>query len=129
MPYSFTLKGHNTRLHDVFESIDPTGREHEILARIVKINTENNGQIYTKIEELNSFNNIENLVAKYNNKLYKTHKDQRLVIENNMIYIYSYEYEAIQIIKKFRRFNYPWYKKLFKLSAIMVDQHFIYNRL
>lgn len=100
MPYSFTLKDHNTRLHDVFESIDPTGREHEILARIVKINTENNGQIYTKIEELNSFNNIESLVGKYNNKLYKTHKDQRLVIENNMIYIYSYEYKAIQIIKK-----------------------------
>lgn len=50
MPYSFTLKGHNTRLHDVFVSINPPGREHEILARIVKINTENNGQIYTKLE-------------------------------------------------------------------------------
>lgn len=102
MPFSFSLKGHNTRLHDIFECIDSSGREHEILARTIKNNTEINGQIYTKIEELTSFSNVEALAKKYNKLLHHTHTAQSLMIENNLIYIYNYEFETIQIIKRLK---------------------------
>ena len=47
MPFCTSLHRHNPRFADLAESLDATGRTHELLARRVKINVERHGMLYT----------------------------------------------------------------------------------
>ena len=40
MPFNSSLVGHNVRILDIFESVSPIGREHELLAKAIQNNTE-----------------------------------------------------------------------------------------
>ena len=41
MPFVTSLVNHNPRIHDLFDCLNTTNREHEFLARLVKNNAEN----------------------------------------------------------------------------------------
>lgn len=114
MPFCSALKGHVPRLSDLFDCLDENGREHEILARIVKNNTEQMGILYTPLEKseankykLGSFEDVGKLVEEYNNKLYDNARQQsrKLVIENNHIFIKNYEEDTISIIQTIRNLS------------------------
>ncbi|WP_276892619.1 hypothetical protein [Eisenbergiella massiliensis] len=47
MPYCTSLRQHNPRIYDLFESIPVGGHEHELFARYIKNNTEIEGQLFT----------------------------------------------------------------------------------
>lgn len=99
MPFVTSLVKHNPKLHDIFDCIDFSEREHELLARKVTINTEIKGKLYTPKEELSGFENIDSLMQSYNDKLYVGHKPQRLLQEHaKHIYINGYEDKTVQII-------------------------------
>ncbi len=104
MPYANNPKHFNTVLYDLYHSIDPVGRQHELLARKIKMNTEIGGQLYTPISELKSFESIQDLIAQYNNNLYWKHKENSsLKLENGYVFISGYENDSLYIIRKLLR--------------------------
>ena len=101
MPFCSSLINHNPKLYDLFDIINPDNREHELLANFIKKNTENNNKLYTSIEELKSFENLDALVTKYNNKLYYKHREiRKMIIEGKNIFIKGYEDDTIFILNK-----------------------------
>ena len=100
MPYCSSLKNHNPRICDLLESIPTIDREHELLARYIKNNTEINACLFTPLDNLNRFKNIKDLINKYNKKLYYKHRNRELVIFKKYVYIKSYVDNCIEIIKK-----------------------------
>lgn len=101
MPFAFELSNHFTNLGDLFSCINPAGREHELLGRLIKNNTEIRAKLYTPESELDRFKNIDTLIAKYNSLLYYKHReDGTLKHENGFVYINGYEKNTIQIIQQ-----------------------------
>lgn len=106
MPFATSLSNHNPTLSDVFECINIKNRDYELLARKIKDNTEFKGQLYTPISELSKFEDINNAICTFNNKLCGKHKMFRsLMLSNNNIYIYGYEAETIDIINQIKNIS------------------------
>ncbi|MDE6504804.1 MAG: ATP-dependent RecD-like DNA helicase [Clostridia bacterium] len=101
MPFAFNLTQHPSLTGDLFECFNAKGREHELLARKIKNNTEINAKLYTSVSELTRFKNIEELVQKFNSLLYYKHvPGSCLEIYNGFVYIHDYEKNTIDIINK-----------------------------
>lgn len=105
MPFASSLIGHNPKLSDLFECIDTNGRQHELLARAVKQNTERTGVLYTPKKDLTNFGDLDKLIEEFNSKLYSGHRPDR---ELRSIYDYIYVYEdqqatidTLDILKRF----------------------------
>ena len=71
-PYSFNPKGHISNLYDLFECIDTAGHKGELLSRYIEKNTNQNGVLFTPIDQLTMFGipqeieqTIENIIAPY----------------------------------------------------------------
>ncbi|MCH5250655.1 MAG: AAA family ATPase [Lachnospiraceae bacterium] len=109
MPFCSGLRHHVPSISDLFDCIDATGREHEILAWVVKNNTEQKGVLFTPLEKcedngkykIGDIDDIDTLVKTYNSKLYTSEKQQarKLIIKNNHIFIESYKEDTVSIIK------------------------------
>ena len=70
MPFSSSLMGHNPKISDVFECISAVDREHELFARLIKDNTENEGKLYTSITGLSKTKEeVGAVIATYNKSL------------------------------------------------------------
>lgn len=101
IPFNFSLIDHNPKLRDLFACISATDRQHELLARLVKNNTEIKGQLFTPIKKIVGFDDIPSLAKKYNFSLWHGHLiNSKLVIENNHIFINGYKKDTKFIIKK-----------------------------
>jgi DNA replication protein DnaC len=99
MPFCTSLPGHNPRHRDLVESLDTSGRKHELLVRRVKNNVERHGILYTPEGELEEFADIDNLIATYNSKLYYKHRERRqLLRDKGHVFICEYENETVSII-------------------------------
>ena len=99
MPFCTSLPGHNPRFWDIVESIDASGREHEILARKVKANVERHGMLYTPIVDFQNIANINELVNKYNVRIYHKHQHRKLYIDKGHIFECGYEDETVSIVE------------------------------
>jgi Cdc6-like AAA superfamily ATPase len=112
MPFCSALKSHVPSLSDLFECLNARGREHEILAWVVKNNTEQKGELFTRLGKcdggkykLNNFNDVAALVETYNGKLYKDSHNQlrrKLVIKYDHIFIESYKEDTVSIIQSIK---------------------------
>lgn len=100
MPFCTSLSGHNPRFSDVLESINVSGREHEILARQIKANIEQKGMLYTPVLDLDGFKDIDLLISKYNQKLYRKHTQRKLYSDKGHIFECGYEDDVVSIIEK-----------------------------
>ena len=100
MPFCTSLRQHNPRIYDLFESIPVDGREHELFARFIKNNTEIEGQLFTYKEDIEGFDNIDSLIRKYNCSLYYKHTDRKLEVHKEYIYIKGYADDSTVIIQK-----------------------------
>jgi len=101
IPFNFNPRECKPRLSDLFACIPVTGREHELLARFVRNNTEINGQLFTPIGEVKQRfgDDIESAVATYYNALYYKHRtNSKLVIKNGHIFINEYKNDVRYII-------------------------------
>lgn len=102
MPFNTSLVNHNPKIFDIFDCIDPAGRENELLARFIRNNTEYGGQLYVSESDI-IFKNIDTLITEYNNALYHKHKPIRKIEKyKNHLYINGYESEIYEIIKKLK---------------------------
>ncbi|WP_415889389.1 ATP-dependent DNA helicase [Neptuniibacter sp. SY11_33] len=105
MPFCTSLPGHNPRFQDLIESLDASGRKHEILARSVKNNVERNGALYTALADVQELGDITALAYAYNKELYYRHTGRQLVIENGQVFIREYEDDTAAIVEKLQKFT------------------------
>lgn len=108
MPFCTGLKNHVPSLSDLFDCIDSTNREYEILAWIIKNNTEQLGVLFTPLEKIDegkykfqNFVDVANLVDNFNIKLHDTAPQQqrKMVIKYDHLFIESYKDDTVSIIK------------------------------
>lgn len=101
MPFCTAPSGHVPRFGDLAESLDATGREHELLARRVRNNVEQRGAIYTPAAEFEDLGDVDELVAKHNRLLPPTdrHAPRKLKHEHGHIFIVGYEDDTVAIIE------------------------------
>ena len=104
MPFCTSLPGHNPRYWDLVESLDATGRNHELLVRRVKNNVERHGILYTTVVDLGEFGDVNSLIATYNGKLYRTHTERQLVHDKEHVFIRGYEDETVSIVEKLQEY-------------------------
>jgi hypothetical protein len=104
MPFCTSLPGHNPRYWDLVESIGVEGRSHELLSRRVKNNVEHHGILYTPVNELQQFGDINGLMSKHNNALYYKHTHRQLVRDKEHIFSRGYEDDTVSIVKKLQEY-------------------------
>lgn len=105
MPYCTSLRQHNPRIYDLFNSIPVSGHEHELFARYIKNNTEIEGKLFTPKTEIERFENIDDLIRQYNAALYYKHTGRRLEEYKGHIYIKEYAEDSAEIIKKLQQLS------------------------
>lgn len=112
MPFCSGLKNHVPSLLDLFDCLDASGREHEILAWVVQNNTEKQNMLFTPLEKgedgkykLDNFNDVESLVLKYNHRLYHSEKQQsrKMVIKYDHLFIEHYKEDTVAIITAIKK--------------------------
>lgn len=103
MPFVYSLHGHNPKIVDLLSCIPWQNRRYEFLARKVRNNTENKGELFTSLKEVSNFNDVKSLADDYNNRLWHGHQNNdKLVIANNQIFINGYLQDTVFIINKLR---------------------------
>lgn len=103
MPYNSSLISHNPRIYDLYDCISIDNREHELLSRKIRNNTEIEGILFTPVTELTGFENIKSLVNTYNSKLYYKHTDRQLMIFKDCLYIKGYADDSANIVKELKQ--------------------------
>lgn len=104
MPFCTSLCGHNPRYWDVVESIEATGRAHELVARRVNGNVERHGMLYTSLSDLERFDGIDNLIKVHNKNLYHKHTQRQLVVDKGHVFIRGYEDDTVSIVEKIKEY-------------------------
>lgn len=108
MPFCSALRRHVPSISDIFNCFDVSEREHEVLAWIIRNNTEQKGILFTKLEKdddgkykLLDFNDVQSLVNTYNGHLYqnRTQQTRKLIIKNGYIFIEGYKEDTLSIVK------------------------------
>ena len=99
MPFCTSLKNHNPRLKDVISAIPIRGREHELIARRVMINTEQEGLLYSPKEKISGDDELDFLIDQYNAKLWSGHADRRIKKYSDHYFIQGYEQNVVEIVK------------------------------
>lgn len=88
MPFATSLIQHNPEAVDLFESIDSTGREHELMTRYIQNNMSTNARLYTPIKELEEFiDDVDSNMAAFNNNIYFKHEGRKLAKFGQNIYV------------------------------------------
>jgi DNA replication protein DnaC len=105
MPFNSSLKNHNPKLIDLFDCLESSNSYHELFARFIKNNTEVKGQLYTPKKDITNFEDIDNLIQKYNATLYYKHVNRRLEEFKEHIYINGYEEETHIIISELKKLS------------------------
>lgn len=102
MPFCTAPAAHVPRFAHLAESLDATGREHELLARRVRNNVEQHGAIYTPATDCENLGDVDALIAKYNRLLPPTerHAPRKLAHANGHVFIVGYEDDTVTIIEK-----------------------------
>lgn len=102
MPFCTSPRNHNPRFADLAESLDASNRQHELLARRVKLNVEQHGVIYTPVSELEGFGDVDELIARHNRLLPNKarHARRKLVHTNKHVFMVGYEDDTVAIIEK-----------------------------
>lgn len=109
MPFATSPAGHNPSIHDLFDCLDDTGKEHELFARRITSNAETKGWLYTPLEEVEQFENINDLINTFNNSLYHGERQQARKLDiykdhanKEYVYITGYEGAVVEIINKLK---------------------------
>ena len=101
MPFCSAPRAHLPRFWDLVNSLDTSGRTHELLARRVQRNVEDRGILYTPVADLEDLGDVPTLISSYNGKLYYKHRPKRdLVLDKGHVFIQSYEDDTHDIVTK-----------------------------
>lgn len=88
MPFATSLIQHNPETVDLFESIDATDRDHEMMARYIQNNMSTNARLYTPIKELEEFTeDIDANIEAFNSNIYYKHGGRKLAKFGQYVYV------------------------------------------
>ena len=104
MPFCTSLIKHNPKSYILGGCIDFTDREHELFASSLQDCITNNS-LYIKRDELSMFKNIDDLIIRYNSKLYKTHQNRKIISEHNYLYFKENEDTLIELLQKLKLYT------------------------
>lgn len=104
MPFCTSLVRHNPRFVDLVESLDLTGRTHELLARRVKANVEDRGMLYTPIVDLEPLGDVDTLMSAYNGRVYYKHTGRMMLKDKGHVFVREYEDGTVAIIEKLQEY-------------------------
>ena len=91
MPFYASLTKHNPSLLDIFSCVSSKGKEHELLARRIRTDSDQNVSLFHSATDYDDLGDVPLLISKYNSKLPDKHKTERkLVLDNKYIYINGY---------------------------------------
>lgn len=100
LPFNTSPIGHNPKLGAIFECIPHEGRRPELFARFIRNNTEVKGQLFTGVDDIWAYEDINGLISQYNDRLWCWHKPRRnLVVENDYVFLNEYKIDTCQVIK------------------------------
>lgn len=102
MPFAANPANHVPKLRDLFECLDTTGREHELLGRRIKTNVEQQGMLYTPEGDLGGFENLDALIMGHNQTLPPTasHAGRTLETDKGHVFMHEYENDTVSIIER-----------------------------
>lgn len=103
MPFCTNPLGHRPRLWDLLESIDSSGRSHEMLARRINNNVDRRGMLYTPLSDLEDFGDeVLPLIEQHNSLLFDSarHQARRLEVDRGHVYIRGYENDIVEIVEQ-----------------------------
>lgn len=99
-PYYASLAKHNPSLGDIFACISIHGREHELLARKIRVNSDQNVRLFNPVSDFKPLGDVRKLVSDYNSLLHvKQIAERKLVLDDKHIYINGYVNHSINVIK------------------------------
>lgn len=106
LPFNRSPIGHNPKSGTVFNCIPCNNRQPELFARFIRNNTEIKGQLFTDITETANFDNINELIRRYNDSIWFGHKPRsNLMLENNQVFINEYKIDTCTVIKKLQELS------------------------
>jgi hypothetical protein len=105
MPFCSSLRRHNPKLADLLDAVPLNGREHELLARRIKNNTEIEGKLFTPISEVGEESQVKMLADKYNESLYHTHVGRRMECFKQHLYIQEFAENSAKIIEELQELS------------------------
>ena len=101
MPFCTSLIGHNPEMKDIFGCIPKSENESQLLAKYIQTNTTSNGHLYTKVEEVAHFGDIDCLINDHNRRLYKKHHSRDLCrFGKNYLYINEHYEDTKRILEE-----------------------------
>lgn len=105
-PFSFYPANHTTNLYDLLNCFEVKGHEYELLARKIRMNTEQEGILYNNFESLSEYGTKEEIVKMiniYNSNLYSGHRPKsELGIYKDYVYQKGYELDIKYIVDKLK---------------------------
>lgn len=100
IPFVMSMADHTPSGEDLFMSLERENCEYQLLARHVLNNIEQNGILYTPVNEVLEYGNIDDLIKIFNSKLYgEDQLNLKLIKEHNNIFMEGYENSTFKIIK------------------------------
>lgn len=122
MPYASSLQNHKVDINDLLQCIDNNGRDDELLSRRLHYNSDSLGIIYNKINEIDLPSNVDELIARFNSKIYLPKHEERKIEKNTKyIYVNGYESETISIMQKLRELSCDGYAEYSNIFTIWKD--------
>lgn len=104
MPFYTSPMRHNPRYWDLAESLDTSGRDHELLARRVKNNVDRHGILYTPVSDFEDFPDVNAAISTLNSKLYYKHAHRELVLDKEHVFVRGYEDDTVSIVRKIQEY-------------------------
>lgn len=105
MPFASSLIQHNPEIIDLFECIDSTGREHELMARYIHNNMSSNAKLYTSVKALEEHvGDVEQLKNQFNKNItYWKHEGRKLEKFGQSIYVKDAFDDTKYIVEELQR--------------------------
>jgi energy-coupling factor transporter ATP-binding protein EcfA2 len=99
-PFMRSTNEHNPQLGVLFECIPVNGRQHELLARQIRNNSEISGMIFTPLSALEHYGDVVSLAHQYNDTIYyKNYEKSRIIIKDGYVFINEYKEDTCKIIQ------------------------------
>ena len=99
MPFYASLTKHNPAILDIFSCVKSTGKEHELIARRIRSDSDQKVRLFNQAVDYEYLGNVPELVSKYNSQLPDKHKaERRLVLDGQHVYINGYVEHCCNIL-------------------------------
>lgn len=98
LPFVLSLAGHTPSGEDLFMSISKDNCDDELLARHILNNINQKGTLYTPVDELYEYGNLDVLISSFNKQLHGNQSELKLIHEHNYVYMEGYENSTLEII-------------------------------